>query len=383
MARNSKLLALLLVPMLAACGAAVDSESDVGTSESAVKGENGKRLFEKETFAGNGRTCRTCHLSDTGTMNPAQIQALYSKHPNDPLFASIDSDDGQGTSFTRLLQTATVRIPITLPSNVRIVDDPTARVVVLNRGTPTVMNIGLDPVLMVDGREPDLETQAVSAVHTHYQNQREPTPAEASAIAAFQRTLFNRPALQHYAKCGTPPKLPQGQTASEKRGRTFFDPTTPRGLCAACHDGAMLNQTSASNPFQPVGQRFSSNFSAEFNHANLPVHTYEFTIDGGEVITMVTSDPGRAAITGNPCTIIPNVCNLLGPGTARAIFKIPTLWGIKETAPYFHDNSVATLEGVLDHYQAFFGLTAQATGNNVFLLSEQDKADIVAFLKLL
>lgn len=382
MVRNSKLLSLLFVPLLAACGAAPETDV-VGTEQSSVKYDNGKRLFEEETFAGNGRTCTTCHLEDTGTMNPAQIQKLYAHHPNDPLFRPIDSDDGLGSSYTRLLQTATVRIPIPLPSNVRLVDDPTSRVVVLNRGTPTVMNIGLDPVLMVDGREPDLETQAVAAVHTHYQNQREPTAGEASAIAAFQRTLFNRPALRRFAKFGTPPTLPAGKTASEKRGRTFFDPTSPRGLCAACHSGPMLNETSASNPFQPVGQRFSSNFSAEFNHAGFPVHTYEFTIDGGEVITMVTSDPGRAAITGNPCTIIPNVCNLLGPGTARAIFKIPTLWGIEETAPYFHDNSVATLEGVLDHYQAFFALTAQGTGNDIFLLSEQDKADVVAFLKLL
>src|ERR1700682_2675013 len=33
-------------------------------------------------------------------------------------------------------------------------------------------------------------------------------------------------------------------------------------------------------------------------------------------------------------------------------FKAPTLWNIAITAPYMHDGSIATLEGVLDHYAA-------------------------------
>ena len=32
----------------------------------------------------------------------------------------------------------------------------------------------------------------------------------------------------------------------------------------------------------------------------------------------------------------------------------PQLRGISRTAPYFHNNSAATLEQVLDHYDAFF-----------------------------
>jgi cytochrome c peroxidase len=33
---------------------------------------------------------------------------------------------------------------------------------------------------------------------------------------------------------------------------------------------------------------------------------------------------------------------------------VPTLFGIRETAPYFHNNSAATLEEVVDHYTEFF-----------------------------
>jgi len=35
-------------------------------------------------------------------------------------------------------------------------------------------------------------------------------------------------------------------------------------------------------------------------------------------------------------------------------FDIPALRGLRQTAPYFHNNSAATLEEVVDHYVAFF-----------------------------
>ena len=35
----------------------------------------GRRLFEEETFGGNGRTCVTCHSRETGTISPQDVQA--------------------------------------------------------------------------------------------------------------------------------------------------------------------------------------------------------------------------------------------------------------------------------------------------------------------
>ena len=35
----------------------------------------GKRLFEQETFGGNGRTCLTCHTRETGTISPRDVSA--------------------------------------------------------------------------------------------------------------------------------------------------------------------------------------------------------------------------------------------------------------------------------------------------------------------
>lgn len=36
------------------------------------------------------------------------------------------------------------------------------------------------------------------------------------------------------------------------------------------------------------------------------------------------------------------------------LFKTPSLWGIRHTAPYFHDNSAKSLEEVAEKYTFFF-----------------------------
>jgi cytochrome c peroxidase len=69
--------------------------------------------------------------------------------------------------------------------------------------------------------------------------------------------------------------------------------------------------------------------------------------DGTNTIRRTSSDPGRALLTG-----------FVGIGLPASDdwnkFDVPSLLGIGKTAPYFHNNSAATLEEVVDHYTAFF-----------------------------
>ena len=63
---------------------------------------------------------------------------------------------------------------------------------------------------------------------------------------------------------------------------------------------------------------------------------------------------------------------------------IPTLYGISKTAPYFHDNSAATLEDVIRHYQLDFLPVRRiappcAPHPDVFL--DEDIAPLIAYLK--
>ena len=138
----------------------------------------GKHLFEKETFDGNGRTCVTCHTRETGKLSPDEIQALWDEDPSHPIFRALDSDEGLGASYDRLRTMGTIRVGVDLPDNVTLVDDPNQRKVVFNRGIPSTLDTpALDPVLMYDGRQPDLASQANGAIHDHAAPGREPSAA--------------------------------------------------------------------------------------------------------------------------------------------------------------------------------------------------------------
>ena len=352
----------------------------------AKRFEEGRRLFDEETFQGNGRTCLTCHSVKTGTFSPEDAQKRLAADPTDPLFVGDGLDDGvAGTS--RITEHATVRIEIPLPPRVRLANDPAATSVTLFRGTPTTRNTpSLQTPFMYDGRDLTLEAQALGAVHAHAQNGVEPTPLQLELIAEFQRTsprFFSSLPLFLFARGGPPPRLPNGVTASEKRGRAMFDdvPITPgstRGLCAMCHSGPMLDVSNEFNIFVPVrGLRFFGVGVTERNKLNLP--TYEFIVDG--VDRIVTPDPGHCLTDPPDAFEFPP--ELFGPGgpfplvIACTTFKTPSLWGVRHTAPYFHDNSSKTLKEVAEQDTFMFKLFSDV------VLTPQDEADIVAFLKLL
>ncbi len=222
--------------------------------------------------------------------------------------------------------------------------------------------------------------------------------------------------------------------------------------CASCHAGPLLNK-SLFNPAGPAavpdGTRFGDN--------NVPVvraradQLIDFTITDidGVQRTLTTGDPGRLLIPecdgsqgcekGNfrcrsPCTTNVagfvtcgacimcsnlsspsagghaepfvdfnpalagrenNICGLL-PGLRVNATKTPSLRGIARTAPFFHDNSAATLRDVVRHYQGFFEFHFRRTCTDVdpasgacvkanldARLSDQDVEDIVAFMELL
>jgi cytochrome c peroxidase len=360
----------------------------IGISQAGQE-QTGKFLFDNETFAGNGRTCATCHSKGTGTFSLLEAQERFASHPDDPLFRVPDSDNLDGVSFHRLLATGTIKIDVPLAPNVRLVGDPGARTASMFRGTPTTRNVTtLQAFLMSDGRESsnDLEHQALSAVHQHTQNAVEPTPTQLARIADFERTdgrFFSNKTLERFAHGGPAPKLPNGTTASERRGREFFNPNRQ---CGMCHSGPMLDTSSEFDVLIAPGSRFHAAgaglklgpldqaFDADGNLLLEPTspnqnHAFEFTLSDGSTAIVVAPDPGRALVTGDP--------------NDAFNFKIPTLWGIKDTAPYFHDNSARTLPEVLDHYNRLFRFINDQGPELLPLLSEQDKADVIAFLQLL
>jgi cytochrome c peroxidase len=95
-------------------------------------------------------------------------------------------------------------------------------------------------------------------------------------------------------------------------------------------------------------------------------------------VQQFSTDPGRAAITGDPLDF--------------EAFDVPQLRGIAHTGPYFHDNAAATLRDVVDVYSRFILPFLPALnlppvhppdGFGPESLSVQQKLDLVAFLERL
>src|SRR6058998_3478774 len=164
---------------LATANSALGSSS---TSQATLI-EEGQRLFFRETFGGNGRTCGTCHLPQDGFgLSPATIAALPA---NDPLFIA-ETDANLGT----LEHPPLMRGPRGLIlENI----DGFARPPVF-RGAPHLLNIALTGPYGLSGEIANLREFAVGAVRQHFTKTvnrvegvdfRLPTAGEQEAMEAF------------------------------------------------------------------------------------------------------------------------------------------------------------------------------------------------------
>ncbi len=400
MARTSRRLAALTATMALAFSSGSTSLSRTLSQDELFVELDGRKLFDKETFGGNGRTCQTCHSKRTGTLTLEDVQRIIEKRDPDALLVH-DALDDDGVGTTRLQAHATIRMRIPLPPWLSLADEPGATHVTVFRGIPSTRNTpALDPVLLHDGRAPTLQEQARGAIHDHYQNTVEPTDAQLDAIAELQRTdarFFSSPALRKFARTGAPPELPPGRTPAERRGRAFvadapFAPPSKNGICALCHGGPMLNRVNQAhsnfaggNP--PPGVRFINTGVTLVNAPNNPIRRW-IVADGVNPPVRIDSPDLGLLLDPTPPAVQPPP-SVIPKAFFAAMFKIPTLWGVADTAPYFHDNGAKTLRDAVAHYQRFFNFTeaqdpvgSRSLGGFI-TLTDGDVDDIVAYLKLL
>jgi hypothetical protein len=125
------------------------------------------------------------------------------------------------------------------------------------------------------------------------------------------------------------------------------------GTCGTCHDAFNVGNHSVSAPLNiGVGDP-----NSPLDVSYLPVITLRQKADPTK--TIATTDPGRALVTGKWEDI--------------GKLKGPVLRGLAARAPYFHNGSAAGLKDVIEFYNVRFDMG----------LTEQEKADLVAFLSAL
>jgi cytochrome c peroxidase len=211
----------------------------------------------------------------------------------------------------------------------------------------------------LDARFGSLQEQALGALLNHAEIQSPPPARLLDDLTAFQHVLFTNPrvrALSDAVAAGTFP-LPDADlplTGLQLQGKSVFT-----RACAHCHGGP--GQSTTQSPvvryhdiatqcprpvdtveparfaFKPCPQRLARN-----------ALTYEITLPNGTRVRRTSSDPGRALLTGF----------VGGPAPLDDWNKLDVsgLRGIRNTAPYFHNNSAETLEEVVDHYVELFKL---------------------------
>jgi cytochrome c peroxidase len=91
--------------------------------------------------------------------------------------------------------------------------------------------------------------------------------------------------------------------------------------------------------------------------------------DGGTVELPVTFDVGLAASTARYEDV--------------GRFKVPQLRGVKNNAPYFHDNSAMTLAEVVDYFDSPQYNNSKDGKRFPIHLNNGEKADLLAFLDIL
>lgn len=346
----------------------------------------------------------------------ARFVKMGASGQDDPLFRAVDADDfrvngAAARDYTNLTQNGLVRVVIPLPANVKLLDcgaavpcpataQPTTETTAdIWRAVPSVLDVritgpdgqapawprGPNPSggYQLDGRMATLQEQAQGALRNHAQTAVDAPAGFLDDLAHFQSGRFSSPAVKALADAmaaATRP-LPDPDpvlNAKEAAGKQVFE-----RACGQCHGNAGMHPSGSvpivqGSPGTPTALlRYHDILTAcprPVDSASPPrflftpcsasqmknVRTYQITNSGVApsgtpcggaapqpacVTRVTTSDPGRLLLTGYPA---PG-----GPGDIQHM-DIPSLRGIGRTAPYFSNNTAATLEEMLDHYQQFF-----------------------------
>jgi hypothetical protein len=278
----------------------------------------GRELFFNETFGGNGRTCGTCHPADNNlTIDPAFINRLPA---TDPLFvAEFNPALKTGFESPKLMREFGL-----IRENLDGFDDLENKFVM--RGVPHVLGLrnsvaspqGPRTGWSGDGAPGDgsLRSFATGAVIQHFTKTLNrmagvdfvlPTDAELDALEAFQLSLGRQKDLSL--------PLPLKGTVAKRGQALFLDNSV--GKCNICHVNAGANAR--------LG-------AADLGNANF---------DTG--VEVLPDQPAR--LTAEK---VPEDDGFGVPGDKT--FNVPPLVEAAGTGPFFHNNSVSTIDAAVGFY---------------------------------
>ncbi len=327
---------------LSAAGDRAAAPAKLPSFETLIR--HGATLFFEETFAGNGRTCGTCHPAGNNlTLDPDFIATLPA---DDPLFvAEFVPELAQNFENPRLMREVGLIL-----ENVDGFDDLSSKFVM--RGVPHTLaqSTSIAPA-------PPAAGGSVSAPQERTGWSGDGAPgsgtlrefANGAIRQHFTRTLARKPGadfrfatddeldameafLLSLGRDVDPDDIAALQLRSEvvARGRDIFltgdSGEGAAGKCNVCHANA-----GASVSFAPGGFNFNFDTGVE----NLPDQPADL-LDAG-------NNPPDGGFGGEP-----NPGGGFGDGT----FNTPPLIEAADTGPFFHNHAVATIEEAVGFYNS-------------------------------
>ena len=408
----------------------------------------GRNAFFNGTFDGNGRTCGSCHREENNlTIDPEFIATLP---PNDPLFVAefnpalsqnfenpvlmrkfglilenVDGFEDLPNKFVmRSVPHTLAMLPDTLaPSQFDETHPP------LTPFVPPFERLGwggdgapVGTFTLADGTVHQatgtLRDFMIGAIIQHYTKTLNrvpgvdftmPTVAQLDALEAFQKSLGRRQNLK-LAGAGAlklkNEKASKGQEIFNNPGSIinpldgtllFNSPSQGAGRCILCHfnggagdfvEGALFGQNNdPGTGSAPTNSNFDTGIEDQPNRpATLVVPAQQIPPDGG-----FGKDPvfrnGKFIGFGNGAANFPFPPADLN----RRTFNTPVLVEAADTGPFFHDNSITTIEGAVEFYNSDSFNNSPIAQNLKFLdpnglgihLEATEVEAVAAFLRLI
>lgn len=313
---------------------AVSFDREAALTERIARGRD---LFLHETFGGNGRTCATCHREDNNhTIDPKYIARLPD---DDPLFVAETNPDLRALENPKLLRQLGLFL-----ININGFDNPP-----VFRSSPHLLALSTSIVpepekegLVVthalgwsaDGSVGDgsLRMFTIGAIMQHFPKTlarkegvdfRLPTDEELDALEAYMLSLGR----------ASDPDLDSMYFSSPivQRGRELFhSKEMGTGQCKGCHFNAGANSSTT-----------LANGNRDTGVENMPD-------DPARLVWSPTPVDGGFGFDERDDCGFGSEHNCYGNGE----FNMTTVIEAADTAPYFHNNSVNTLEEAIAFYNS-------------------------------
>jgi cytochrome c peroxidase len=342
----------------------------------------------------NGTACASCHRPDNQFLLPPFPISAHTP-PGDPLLTGRNAEAQGDPRQALLFETLGLVKQRAARFNPLRSEDDAFRKVFSWRKTQTIINTAFGFGLLTDGRARGFVEQVRGAAFTHTQDgDRRFDDLVAAAlpnIAAYMQTEIQPPELKalldpadpnHDRLANNPFATVYPSTDLERQGQAVFQQN-----CMSCHNmpNVFGNRDHVNGPppnFPPLyGHTFDIGV-AQRNLHHLDFRFYDsatgalttlvvpLTREDGAVINVtVVDDTGAAAATGRYEDL--------------HRFKVPQLRMISKLGPYFHDNSAATIEEVVDYFNGPDYNQSVDGRQYPIHLSGPDREALLAFLRIL